>query len=88
MAQTFLLAWWKTGLELIGPFEDTDKAYDWAKTIGPAPEYETISNPNNPHDTPCWQVMELEVAGLPDQYLVRCRRPDSGPLHDYDGGGL
>lgn len=82
MEKPYILAWWLRGFELIGPFESEDAANKWARTIGPAPHFKTLSNPNNPRDTPCWQVLLLtpEETGV---FKVDVRSPDSGPLRNF-----
>ena len=79
----YLLTWQKDGVELVGPFE-AGKAYEWATTVDVNNNYEAIDNPNNPHDTPCWQVIDLEIGVGQPSFAIAIRSPGSGPLKDYD----
>lgn len=45
-----------TRVRLIGPFEDKRVAGEWAD-YRDSPD----ANPNNPHDNPCWQIVDLET---------------------------
>lgn len=74
----YLLTWTRSAAELIGPFE-SGKAFEWARTADEGAD----PNPNNPHDTPCWQVMHLGPHPDEAALVIRIRPPDSGPLRNY-----
>ena len=68
-----------TRVRLIGPFGNARLACMWAR-----------DKKNNPHDNPCWQVVDLELAPGQDFPLVEVETPyeplreaiEKGPDHN------
>jgi hypothetical protein len=44
-----------TRVRLIGPFKHEYDGAWWASYREPP-----LTNPNNPHDNPCWQIIDLD----------------------------